>query len=140
MVYEMEKGTSQDGESLSWSAELAYNHFGGPRQLKTFRKAVVEVSGNGYCVFSVGYNVGYGTTDLPQGVTANVTTSLSATQWDAFTWDQFFWDGRTLIPGEVDLDGTAENISLIFSGNSDEYEPVTLHGAVVDFSPRRALR
>lgn len=139
-VYQMERGTSHDGDALSWSAELAYHHFGGPRQLKTFRKAVVEVSGSGYAVFNVGYSLGYGTTDLPQDASASVTTNLSATQWDSFTWDQFFWDGRTLIPGEVDLDGTAENISLAFSGSSDEYESITLNGAIVDFTQRRALR
>lgn len=139
-VYQMDIGTSQDGDAISWTAELAYNHFGGPRQLKTFRKAVVEVSGNGYAEFSVAYNVGYGTTDLPQGVSNDMVTNLSATQWDSFTWDRFFWDGRTLIPGESDLDGTAENISLMFSGSSDEYDPITLNGAIVSFTQRRALR
>jgi hypothetical protein len=139
-VYQMDRGTSQDGEAITYSAQLAYNHFGGPRQLKTFRKAVLEVSGSGYAVFNVGYSLGYGTTDLPQDASSNVTASLSATQWDSFTWDQFFWDGRTLLPGEVDLDGTAENISLVFSGSSDEYESLTFNGAIVDYAQRRALR
>jgi hypothetical protein len=133
-VYQMDRGTSQDGEAITYSAQLAFN------QLKTFRKAVLEVSGSGYAVFNLGYSLGYGTTDLPQDGNANVTTNLSATQWDSFTWDQFFWDGRTLLPGEVDLDGTAENISLVFSGSSDEYESITFNGAIVDYTQRRALR
>jgi hypothetical protein len=51
-VYQMERGTSFDGAAITWSAELAFNHIGTPRQLKTFRKAVTEVTGSGYCEFS----------------------------------------------------------------------------------------
>jgi hypothetical protein len=140
MVYQMEKGTSQDGEPIAWSSELAYNHMGSPRLLKQWRKAVIEVSGEGYCVFSMASNLGYGSTDIPQGSTNSITTSLSPAVWDSFTWDSFFWDGVTLTPAEANIDGTAENISLVFSGNSDEYSPITLNGAIVDFTPRRLLR
>lgn len=140
MVYQMEKGTSYDGDAINANVELAFNHFGSPRQLKQFRKAVAEVSGSGYCEFSMSSQIGYGSTLIPQGRTDTVTNELSATNWDSFVWDQFFWDGRTLLPSEAHLDGTAENISLVFASNSDEFEPFTLNGAIVDFTPRRALR
>jgi hypothetical protein len=42
-VYQMDKGTSFDGENKSWSAEMAYNHFGNPRQLKTWRKPLMDI-------------------------------------------------------------------------------------------------
>ncbi len=140
VVYQMEKGTSHDGDALSWSATLAYNHFGSPLQLKQFRKLSVEASGAGYCVFSMSYNVGYGTTELPQGVSADVTTTLTAATWDSFVWDQFYWDGQALVPAQTHLDGTAENISLTFAGSSDQYEPITLNGAIVSFTARRLTR
>jgi hypothetical protein len=139
-VYQMEKGTSHDGEALAWSASLAYNHFGSPLQIKQYRKLRVEASGEGYAEFSLSYNVGYGTTDLPQGVSTQVTTNLTSTVWDSFVWDQFYWDGQALVPAEADLDGTAENISLVFAGSSDEFDPITLNGAIVSFTARRLLR
>lgn len=139
-VYQAERGTSQDGEPISWHAELAYNHFGSPRQIKTWRKAVVEVSGGGYAGFYISSSIGYGSVDIPQGDSASVSAPLTTSQWDSFTWDAFFWDGQSLIPAECDLDGSAENLSLIFSGSSDEFEPITLNGAIVDYTNRRALR
>jgi hypothetical protein len=139
-VYQMDRGTSQDGANISWSGELVYQHFGSPMQLKTFLKAVLEVSGTGYAEFSMAYNVGYGTTELPQGVSTSVTSNLSATQWDAFTWDRFYWDGQTLSPSEADLDGTAENIALAFSGSSDAFDPITFNGAIVQMRNRRNKR
>lgn len=140
MVYQMDKGTSHDGSAIDWSAELAYNHFGSPRQLKQFRKAVVEVSGSGYHVFTMSYQLGYGTTDLPSPADTSVTTNLDDANWDDGNWDSMFWDGQTLTPSESDLDGVAENISLIFSGSSDEFQPITLNGAICDFAARRQLR
>lgn len=139
-VYQMERGTSQDGDPIDWYAELAYNHFGSPRQLKTWRKAVVEVSGEGYASFFIGYSMAFGSIDIPQGDATAILAPLSVSRWDDFTWDEFFWDGQSLMPAERDLDGTSENVSLVFSGSSDEYQSMTLNGAIVDFTSRRALR
>lgn len=139
-VYQMDIGTSFDGAPINWYGELAFNHFGGPRQLKTFRKAVTEVTGSSYCEFSFSYSLAYGSTEFDSSPTATITTSLSGTNWDSFTWDQFFWDGRTLAPSEADVTGTAENVALMFSGNSDEFEPFALNSAIIHYTPRRGLR
>lgn len=139
-VYQMDVGTSFDGESIDWSFELSFNHFGSPRQLKSFRKAVIEVSGGTYCEFQMTHVPGYGSSSLPSVTTTTVQSELSAAVWDDFSWDAFFWDGSTLIPAEADLDSTAENMALAFSGSSDEFDTFTLNGAIVSYSPRRALR
>lgn len=139
-VYQMDIGTSFDGAKIAWHAELAFNHFGGPRQLKTFRKGVTEVTGSSYCEFSFSYSLGYGSTEFDSSTSESLTSALSGTNWDSFTWDQFFWDGRTLLPSESDITGTAENIALMFSGNSDEFEAFTLNSEIVNFTPRRSMR
>ncbi|MES3041801.1 MAG: hypothetical protein V4730_11720 [Pseudomonadota bacterium] len=138
-VYQMDIGTSFDGAAITWTAELAYNHFGSPRQLKQFRKAVTEVTGGSYSEFYLSYSLGYGSTEYDSAPTSTNTTNLAATNWDTGTWDALFWDGRALAPAESDLTGTAENISLIYSGSSDEYEAFTLNSAIVHFTPRRSM-
>ncbi|MBT9174193.1 MAG: hypothetical protein DDT21_02604 [Syntrophomonadaceae bacterium] len=139
-VYQMDIGTSFDGAPISWNAELAFNHFGTPRQLKSFRKATVEITGNHYAEFSFTYMIGYGTTEYDSAPVATNTIDLAGAKWDSFTWDAFFWDGRTLSPSESDITGTAENIALNFSGSSAEFLPFTLNGAILSYVPRRALR
>lgn len=139
-VYQMDIGTSFDGDRISWHAELAFNHFGGPRQLKTFRKGVTEVTGSNYCEFSFSYSLGYGSTEFDASTSAVLTSALSGTNWDSFVWDQFFWDGRTLLPTEADITGTAENIALMFSGNSDEFQSFTLNSEIIHYTPRRSMR
>ncbi len=139
-VYQMDVGTSFDGAAIAWHAELAFSHFGGPRQLKTFRKGVTEVTGSGYCEYSMGYSVGYGSTEYDAAPNTTMTASLSAANWDSFVWDNFYWDGRNLLPSETDITGTAENIALMFSGSSDEFLPFTLNSEIIHFTPRRGMR
>lgn len=139
-VHQMDIGTSFDGDPISWSAELAYNHFGSPRKLKSFKKAVVEITGANYAEFSFSNTIGYGETEYAASPTSRNVVALSGTTWDSFTWDSFYWDGRTLSPSQSDITGTAENLSMLFSGSSDEFLPFTLNGVIVHYIPRRELR
>jgi hypothetical protein len=139
-VYQMDVGTSFDGDPITWSASLAFNHFGSPRAIKSFHKAVLEVTGNSYCEFSLTSSLAYDSPEFDQSDPSRATIELSSATWDNFTWDNFYWDSRALSPTEADITGYAENLSLIFSGNSDEFKQFTLHSAMVHFTPRRTMR
>jgi hypothetical protein len=139
-VYQMDIGTSFDGDPIAWSAELAFNHFGSPRTLKSFKKAVTEVTGGDYSEFYFSYQLGYGSSEYDSPEASTSTSDLTSSNWDSGNWDALFWDGRSLTPSESDITGTAENISLVYSGSSDEFQPFTLNGAIVHFTPRRNLR
>jgi hypothetical protein len=67
-------------------------------------------------------------------------TLFSIAYWDQFVWDNFIWDGITLSPITKDLDGDGENVSLIFSSNSDYFEPIKFSGAHIRYIPRRQMR
>lgn len=140
MVYQMEKGTSFDGDEIEYYFNLAYNHTGSPRIIKHWRHTMLEIEGSSYVTFNFGYSLGYGTTDIDQAALQSVVTSFAPSYWDAFTWDAFTWDGRTLFPSELDMGGDAENCSLAVYGSSDLQAPFTITAAVVHFSPRRAMR
>lgn len=139
-VYQMDKGTSFDGDAIEFFLELPYNFFGSPRVDKSYFDATIENAGEGYAAFSFGYSLGYGTTDLPQPGNQSVTTSFATVYWDAFTWDDFYWDGKTLYPNVLQMDGMAENVSLVVRGSSDYYAPLKFTAAIVNYAPRQPLR
>lgn len=140
-VYQMDKGTSFDGDAIEFILELPYNFFKSPRVDKSFFDATIETSGTGYSGFNFGYALGYASTDIPQpGVTQAAVTSFSSVKWDSFVWDAFVWDGRTLFPNVLPMDGIAENVSLIIRGSSDYYSPLKLTAAIVHYALRRRLR
>lgn len=139
-VYQMDIGTSFDGERIEWNAALAFNHFGGPRRLKRFRKTAIEFMSVGYAEFNFTTSLAYGSGEFAAAAVSSHENSSNRLSWDNFVWDQFYWDGLALLPAEADTNGTAENISLAFSGSSADFLPFTLSSAVVHFTEQRSLR
>lgn len=140
MVFQMDKGTSFDGADIEAYLYLAYNFSRGGRTLKRYRDGVLECQGSGYAEFNLGYTLGYGLTDVIQPAVQAVVTNFSSVFWDAFTWDAFVWDGVTLGPSSFELDGEAENISLAVTSLGDYFEPFTVTGGEIHYSPRREMR
>lgn len=140
-VFQMEKGTSFDGDAIEYFFETPYHFSGSPRVRKRYRGGAFEVTGNGYAEFLFSAILNYGDGDAEQDTAVEKTANLSTVgRWDVGTWDVGQWDGRTLTPTEFDLTGTGENISLRVAGSSDEFLPFTIHGVILHFTPRRALR
>ena len=139
-VYQMEKGTSFDGDDIEFYIDLPYNFFGSPRVDKSFYDATVETAGTGYAAFNFGYSIGYGSTDIPQPATQSVIANLTIAKWDSFVWDAFQWDGRSLFPSVMNMDGMGENVSLAIRGMSDYYSPLKITAAIVHYAPRRRLQ
>ena len=140
MVYQMEKGTSFDGDAIAHKFHLSWDWLKSAQLIKRFHSASLEVAGTGYSEFSFTFRLGYGLTDIAQPETQNEVTSFSPTVWDQFQWDDFVWDGASLFPSLVDLGGESENISLMISGSSDYCEPIKFSGAMIRYSNRRYLR
>lgn len=139
-VYEMDKGSSFDGEEIESYINLAYNFQNSPRTNKHYRDCTVEVDGSSYVGFNFGYSLGYGSTLIPQPDDQAVVTNLSSVYWDTFTWDQFTWDGTTLSPNCVTVDGDAENISLSIQSSSAIYETYSITSMLLNYTPRGRLR
>jgi len=142
-VYEMEKGTSFDGNPIEAAMIFQFNHLGSPRLKKKWKSAALEISGDGYGQFYFAYDLGYGNaSEMPQpSSTANlVDAEFAVSRWDEMVWDAFTWDGVTLEPSNLRLSGSAENISMIIRKNSDFMEPLEYSGAFIRYLPRRYLR
>ena len=140
MVYQMEKGTSYDGGAIDFFFNVAWDFLKQPRMLKRYVDAAMEISGNGYAGFTVGYNVGYSSTDFAQPTSLATSVAFSGAQWDEFVWDEFTWDGQALSPTMLSLGGEAENISFSIRGSSDYNASITFSGTTVNYIPRRATR
>lgn len=139
-VHQLNKGTSFDGENISWTFSMAYNHSKSPTRTKRYRGLTLEVDGNGYSEFDFTYSLGYGNSDIAQPEVETSILSLVPSSWDSFVWDSFFWDGTSLTPTYARLSGSAENISLIFKGESDYFDQIRFSGALLQYTPTREKR
>ena len=140
-VYQLDVGSSFDGEPIEAFFTLAYDFAGAPRLNKQWRHASLEMQGDHYAAISFGYNLGYNSLEIDQPATVNYSSSFQAAPaWDVFVWDSFVWDGVTLAPTEVDVVGTAENIQSTVSSTTDYMYPFTVNSFIYHYTPRRGLR
>ena len=139
-VYSMDTGNNFDGQSIDAYIGMVFNHSKSPRTKKFYRKAIIEVSGEGSADFWMSADLSYGNPDLEQIQASQLTAALSSGNWDSGVWDVGVWDGRILAPSEFELSGTAENISLRFAQSTNYQQPLTFYGALIHYTPRRLLR
>ena len=139
-VYEMDVGTSFDGEVISSTLEMVFNGTGNHRILKRYRKASLELRSDAYLEFDIGYSMAFGSDEVAQGERQTYAQFLREVYWDAFVWDAFNWDGSGTVPAEIDLTGTAENISMRITGMSATSKPYTISAITTHYTQRRGLR
>lgn len=139
-VYRLDAGSSFDGDNIPANLSLVYNSINSPRILKRYRKASVEMTGESYAEIEFSYDLGYRSAfiDQPDGFNAN--SDLRSSYWDSFTWDRFVWDGGELSPSEIEMNGTAENVSIRISSVSNLFLPFTVNSVILHYTPRRGLR
>lgn len=139
-VYQMDLGTSFDGDAIPANMNLVYNSIKSPRILKRYRKASVELTGDSYAEIQFGYDLGYRSTAITQPEDASYQNDLRSSYWDEMVWDNFVWDGSDISPSEIEVTGTAENMAVRISSNSDLLQSFTVNNIIVHYTLRRGLR
>ncbi len=140
-VYQLDRGSSFDGEAINHYFYLNVNFMKAPRIKKQFRRGSLEVQSSYYAEFSVGYRLSYGSSLIFQPDSNVYASDFSASaNWDSFVWDNFVWDGVTLSPTEVDIKGKSEAVQMIVSGSADFVYPFTLSSLVTHYNLTRRTR
>jgi hypothetical protein len=140
-VYQLDMGTSFDGGVIDAHISLAWDALKSPRILKRFRAASIEMQGNAYAQISFGYQLGYGSLNIGQPANVNYSSGFSGVPlWDSFVWDNFIWDGQTLMPTDVDMTGTAENVQVILSSTTNYIAAFNVNSVIYQYTSRRGMR
>jgi hypothetical protein len=140
-IYQMNKGTSFDGADIEAFLYLAFATFKSPNIIKRFRRATIEVEGEGYCEFSFGYDLEYGSTEIEQPpFSVPEVVALTGGTWDAGSWDVGSWDGTSLTPSYFGMEGSGVNVSAKIIIEGAYYSQVKFSGILFEYSPRRLRR
>lgn len=139
-VYELNVGTSFDGEIIEAFMQLPFGHQGGPRVLKRYHKAVAElICGPGTELAMVAqFDYGVGLQPYAQEEVFGIDGGGGL--WGLSSWAEFIWDSPTVAQAESYLQGIAANMSLILFSRSATMDSYILQGMTIMFSPRGTKR
>lgn len=117
-VYQLDKGTSFNGNAIVAVTKLHFNHLKTPSNVKRVRRIILELDAplNTYLSTNVEFDYGeegnqaeYFELDSTGGV------------WDVDEWGEFVWDGKSVASAPLDVDGSGKNFSLTIY-HSGEWE------------------
>ena len=139
-VYELERGTSQDGNNIKSHLFTAFNSSKSPRNRKHYHRTVLQATCTGTAEVTVGYTLSYGSADAADGLQTTQTLIGGGGWWDQFTWDNFVWDAQYLTDYEVDTPGDGVNLGLIIYGDTAIDLPYTISSGILHFTINRLER
>ncbi len=140
MVYQASKGSSFDGEPIEAVIWMPFNNSKSPTTLKTYRKATIEMSSDGYSPLRFGVEFSYGDPDIQSHIAQSIAVQGAGGYWDLSDWDEFNYDTAVVASPSFAMEGDGFNASLIVYSNTDLDLGHRLDGAIVHYTPRRLVR
>lgn len=139
-VYQIDAGTSMDGEAIAAYCRLAFNHLGSVGYENRLHKATLEVDCSGPTTLSMTAELSYAAPNNPIPAEIDFTVSGGGGFWGEAIWGQFYWSASAEGIAEAHIDAIGENVSVTVAHSSTYEEPHVLHGLTINSSPRKKKR
>lgn len=135
-VYELNKGTSFDGDVVEAFIQLPFHHNGDPRLFKRYTALELEVYGQPGTELGVipQFSGGDGEQPLTDENTVDVTGGGGL--WGIATWGDFIWSAPQVGTVHTFLDGAGFNMGPIIVSRQAAIPSYTVAGATVVFRGR----
>lgn len=139
-IYEMDRGTSFDGEPISYFLRLPFNHIGAPHILKRFHQAVIECEAAPNTTLNVTVDYDYADPDSLSSELITLVLNGGGGIWDQSRWEGFYWSVAYHGTGRAYLEGVGRNMSLLIAGETADEPPHLLQGLTLFYTLRGLQR
>lgn len=139
-VYQLDAGTSFDGEQIEAFLQLPYNHMGSPNLLKRVFKIGLEAVANGGTLIGMAVEFDYSANEQLATSQAEVEAQGAGGLWGVANWGEFFWSSPVENVLEAEIEGQGRNASIIVFSTSTRIPPYVLRGATHYYAERGPVR
>jgi hypothetical protein len=139
-VYQLDAGTSLDGEALEFFLKPAFHFSRTPSRVKRYRRVQFDLSNEGRCTLNISPEYSYGAPDVSADPLKTITLYGGGGTWDVSQWEHFRWDAPNTAECSMKLEGSGTNISFIIAGSQTVEPPHTIQGVMLHESLRRINR
>lgn len=139
-VYEMDSGTSFDGDEIVGYLRLPFGHLKSPQQNKHFFKVVLEVDSPDASALEFTHEFNYGNQDTPLGSSQSLNVQSGGGQWGSAVWSEFVWGAQIVGTAEGYIDGDGVNLGMLIRSASTYDRPHTISGVNLHYSMRGRAR
>lgn len=144
MVYEMERGTSFDGDNILAAMVTWPLTARAPTLHKTFRHAWFEVETDLYSEIEISPQFDYESGDtMPESSSESdflFTVRGEGGRWDSAYFESFFWDSPYVSKMKMDISGSGYAIAFVILSDSAIDRGHLIRAVEYTYSPRRQNR
>ena len=139
-VYELERGSSLDGQPLMSFLLMAFNSSKTPRNRKHYHRSILQAVVQVTAQVNIGYDLDYGSFSSQQGARSNAGLTQTGGLWDQNAWDTGVWDAPYLYEYTIDTPGNSTNMALLIYANNAVDYPYTIQSMISQYSIGRLER
>lgn len=140
-VYQLDSGTSFDGEIMRAYIRLSFLNQGAPNLVKRYHRASLEgTAGDSNTALLVAGDFSYGDEEQPATQESGILFYGSGGFWGSALWNEFYWSAQVEGQAWMEMDGIGENVSLVIASESTTETPHTLSTITINWTPRRSKR
>lgn len=133
-VYQMDKGTSFDGEPIEAILATGYYHYKTPRNWKSFLRLTLEVDTPDGMTALVKPEFDYGDPDYRAGIDYELTAGGQGGRWNLENWNEMRWSGADVNRIPLYINGLATNMSIVIYTKETYKLPHTIQNFITDFT------
>jgi len=137
-VRKIDSGTSFDGATVDSFVRLAYYHYGTPQLKKRFREILLELDADTSTTLNIYPDFNYGDTTSPTSAVYDVTVTND--EWNVDDTQNDTLGIAVVDKARARIRGQGENMGILIKNSSIYDKPVTLQGAVIQYSQRGLKR
>ncbi len=139
-VYEVDKGTSFDGEEIIAVLRLPFNHLGAPSVRKRFRRIWADVDAPEAFSATLSVELDYADPDKSRSVKMTGDLYPGGDMWSIAHWGEFTWSSRYVGELEASLNGAGINLGVILMTRGTDVPAHTWQSIRVKYTPRAVDR
>ena len=137
-VRKIDSGTSFDGATVASFVRLAYSHYGTPQLKKRFREILLELSADTSTTLNIYPDFNYGDGTVP--VSTVYSIDVTNDEWNVDDVSNDTLGIAIMDKARTRIAGQGENMGILIKNSSIYDKPVTLQGAVIQYSDRGLKR
>jgi hypothetical protein len=136
-VRRFDSGTSFDGSEVEAFVRSAYYHYDSPGSRKRFRELNIEINADTSTTLTVTPDYDFGGTFTPPSspISSSYEVIVTADAWNESDISNSSTGVTVVASQRIKINGIGTNMGLIISNSSIYDKPITLQGAIVDYTP-----
>lgn len=133
-VYQMDSGTSFDGEEIDTEMFTSFYNYGSSRRWKDFQRIVLEATANRGTVLNIRGVFDYDDAEFPETLWFNRVSRGVGGIWDEDNWGTFAWSEGVVSRIVHYLRGYGTNMSIEIRTSNKYTDQHVIHNAIVDYT------